>query len=134
MTSQKGVMDKYILPVLTHGSQKLEPTKKELSKLRICQRKMEHKLLNITRRDWIRNEDIRKIQNIKEFSITNTSSSSIFCGFRGFWKLLWTKQIQLHTIGRPPQPVVSRIQEHRPKTSQKKKILFTKPFFFLAPL
>ena len=48
-----------VLPVLTYGSQTWTSTRKGFSKLRICQRRMERTLLNVTRSHRMRSEDIR---------------------------------------------------------------------------
>ena len=62
-----------ILPDLTYGSQTRDPTKIELSKLQICQRKMERKLLYIPRGDWTRNEAIRRTTKIKKVVATRVT-------------------------------------------------------------
>ena len=61
--------------VLIYGSQTWAPMKKEFSNLRICQRKMERKLLYITRKDRLKNEDIRRTTNIKGVAATTTHAN-----------------------------------------------------------
>lgn len=62
--TRKYLFDSAILPVLTYGLQTLSLTTKSLDQLRICQSKMERKILRIRPSERIRNEDIRNSTRI----------------------------------------------------------------------
>ena len=56
---KRTIMDTVILPALTYGAETWALTKYREKKLAVAQRSMERLLLNITKRDEIRNEIIR---------------------------------------------------------------------------
>ena len=56
---KRKIMDTVILPVMTYGAETWTPTKLQERKVAVAQRSMERSLLNITKRDKIRNEVIR---------------------------------------------------------------------------
>ena len=56
---KRKIMDTVILPAMTYGAETWTLTKHLERKLAVAQRSMERSLLNITRRDKIRNEIIR---------------------------------------------------------------------------
>ena len=56
---KRTVMDTVILPAMTYGEETCALTKHQEKKLAVVQRSMERLLLNITKRDKIRNEIIR---------------------------------------------------------------------------
>lgn len=62
--TRKYVIDSTILPVLTYGLQTIGLTSNQQEKLRICQVKIERKLLNIRQVQRICNEEIRRRTNI----------------------------------------------------------------------
>ncbi len=67
LSLKRKVYDRYILPVLTYGSETWHLTKEQERKLRSAQRGMERKLLGITRRErkratWMREET--KVEDI----------------------------------------------------------------------
>ena len=66
---KKKIMDGVILPAMTYGAETWALTKRQKNKLAVAQRSMERSLLNITRRDKWRNEEIRsrtKVTDILE--------------------------------------------------------------------
>lgn len=67
---RSGVMNSCILPVLLYGAQTWSLTERERDMLRKCQRKMERKMLNITLRHRLRNEDIRRQTHLKDAAET----------------------------------------------------------------
>ncbi|KAJ4429074.1 hypothetical protein ANN_26075 [Periplaneta americana] len=67
---RSGVMNSFILPVLLYGAQTRSLTEREQDMLRKCQRKMERKILNITLRHRLRNEDIRSQTHLKDAAET----------------------------------------------------------------
>ena len=56
---KRTIMDTVILPAMTYGAETWALTKHQEKKLAVAQRSMERLLLNITKRDKIRNEIIR---------------------------------------------------------------------------
>ena len=60
------IMDAAILPAMTYGAETWALTKHPEKKLAVAQRSKERSLLNITRRDKIRNEIIRSKTGMKE--------------------------------------------------------------------
>ncbi|KAJ4438638.1 hypothetical protein ANN_14585 [Periplaneta americana] len=67
---RSGVMNSCILPVLLYGAQTWSLTAREWDMLRKCQRKMESKMLNITLRHRLSNEDIRRQTHLKDAAET----------------------------------------------------------------
>ena len=63
---KRKIMNTVILPALTYGAETCTPTKHQEKKLAVAQRSMERSLLNITRRDRIRNEDVRKRSGVRD--------------------------------------------------------------------
>ena len=61
---KKYILDSTILPTMTYGLETLGLTTNLHEKLRICQTKIERKLLNIRQVQRIKNEDIRKITDV----------------------------------------------------------------------
>ena len=59
-------MDTVILPAMTYGAETWALTKHQEKKLAVAQRSMERLLLNITKRDKIRNEIIRCKTGVKD--------------------------------------------------------------------
>ena len=60
LRTKRDVMDTCVLPVLLYGAQTWSLTEKQKNMLRICQRKMERKILHISLKDRIRNSEIRQ--------------------------------------------------------------------------
>ena len=66
---KRTIMDTVILPAMTYGAETWALTKHQQKKLSVAQKSMERLLLNITKRDKIRNEIIRcktEVKDIKE--------------------------------------------------------------------
>ena len=59
MCLKKKIMDMVILPTMTYGAETWSLTKHQKQKLAVAQRSMERAMLNITRKDKIKNEVIR---------------------------------------------------------------------------
>ena len=59
-------MDTVILPAMTHGAETWALTKHQEKKLAVAQRSIERLLLNITKKDKIRNEIIRSKTEVKD--------------------------------------------------------------------
>ena len=62
---KKTIMDKVILPDMTYGAETWALTKHQEKKLAVAQGRMERLLLNITKRNKIRNEIIRCKTGVK---------------------------------------------------------------------
>ena len=56
---KRKIMDTVILPAMTYGAETWTLKKHQERKLAVAQRNMERSLLSITKRDMIRNEEIR---------------------------------------------------------------------------
>lgn len=69
---KKDIMDSCILPLLLYGAQTWALTSRERRMLQTCQRKMERKILGVTLQDRIRNDDLRKMTNIKDAATSAT--------------------------------------------------------------
>ena len=63
---RRRLFDMCILPVMTYGAQTWSLTARQEEKLRVAQRAMERRMLGITRRDRIRNEEIRRRTGVKD--------------------------------------------------------------------
>ena len=66
MKTKKRLFEMCILPVMTYGAQTWSLTKQQQNKLRVMQRAMERRMLKVTRRDRIRNEEIRRRTKLKD--------------------------------------------------------------------
>ena len=53
-------MDGIILPAMTYGAETWTLTKRQENKLAVAKRSMERSILNVTKRDKIRNEVIKR--------------------------------------------------------------------------
>ena len=71
-------MDTVILPAMTYGAETWTLTKHQETKLAVAQRSMERLLLNIAKRDKIRNEIIRCKTGVKDII------ERVWC-MRGHW-------------------------------------------------
>eukprot|EP00795_Rhopilema_esculentum_P001934 gene1934-16443_t len=68
MCLKRKIMNTVILPSMTYGAETWSLTNRQREKLAVTQRSMERSMLGVTRRDKIRNEDLRSrtgINNIK---------------------------------------------------------------------
>ena len=63
---KRKIMDTVILPALTYAAETWSLTKHQEKKLAVAKRSMERLLLNITKRDHIRNEIIRPRAGVKD--------------------------------------------------------------------
>ena len=59
-------MNTVILPAMTYGAETWSLTKCQKEKLAVAQRSMERLMLNITRKDKIRNKVVRSKTQVKE--------------------------------------------------------------------
>ena len=66
MRNRRRLFEMCILPVLTYGAQTWSTTKLQEQKLRTAQTAMERRMLGITKRDRIRNEEIRRRTGMKD--------------------------------------------------------------------
>ena len=69
LRSRLEVLQSCVIPVLIYGSQTWSNTAKETRMLQVCQRAMERRILGVTRRDKIRNTEIRRLTNLPD--VTN---------------------------------------------------------------
>ena len=60
------LFDQCIIPVLSYGSETWTTTKKLEKKLRVTERAMERIMVGITRKDRVRNEDLRNKTNVRD--------------------------------------------------------------------
>lgn len=61
------ILDKCVMPTLLYGCQTWSLTEKQKKQLQVCQRRMERKILNVSLRDRLRNEEIRtKMRDVVE--------------------------------------------------------------------
>ena len=66
MCLKRKIMNTVILPAMTYGAETWSLTKLQKEKLAVAQRSMERSMLNITRRDKIRNDVIRSKTQLKD--------------------------------------------------------------------
>eukprot|EP00795_Rhopilema_esculentum_P010854 gene10854-19671_t len=59
MCLKRKIMNTVILPSMTYGAETWSLTNRQREKLAVTQRSMERSMLGVTRRDKIRNEDLR---------------------------------------------------------------------------
>jgi hypothetical protein len=69
MAPKRKLFDTCILPVLTYGCQTWALTKKQLSKLTVCQHSMERSMMGVKRKDKKRLDDIRKQTRIEDITV-----------------------------------------------------------------
>lgn len=63
------VFDQCILPSMTYGAENWATTKENIESIRVAQRAMERAMLNITRKDKVRNERIRNITKVTDIGV-----------------------------------------------------------------
>jgi hypothetical protein len=66
MCLKRKIMNTVILPSMTYGAETWSLTKRHRHKLAVTQRSMERSMLGVTRRDKIRNEDLRSRTGVKD--------------------------------------------------------------------
>eukprot|EP00795_Rhopilema_esculentum_P007734 gene7734-biopygen8973 len=66
MCLKRKVMNTVILPSMTYGAETWSLTNRHREKLAVTQRSMERSMLGVTRRDKIRNEDLRSRTGVKD--------------------------------------------------------------------
>ncbi|MEL7307279.1 MAG: reverse transcriptase family protein, partial [Pseudomonadota bacterium] len=66
MQHRRRLFDMCILPVMTYGSPTWSLTKRQQERLNVTQRAMERRMLGITRKDKVRNEEIRRRTKVKD--------------------------------------------------------------------
>ena len=66
ISTKAEILDKCVMPTLLYGYQTWSLTEKLRKQLQVCQRRMERKILNISLRDKIRNEEIRRRTNMRD--------------------------------------------------------------------
>ena len=69
MKNKKRLFDMCILPVLTYGSQTWSLTRSQENKLRTTQRAMERRMIGVTLKDKVRNEEVRRRTGLKDVVI-----------------------------------------------------------------
>ena len=80
MKLKKDIMDACILPLLLYGAQTWALTGRERKMLQTCQRKMEREILGVRLQARIRNEDLRKMSNIKDATTLATHTKWKWAG------------------------------------------------------
>ncbi|KAJ4439579.1 hypothetical protein ANN_07706, partial [Periplaneta americana] len=60
------ILDKCVMPTLLYGCQTWSLTEKQKKQLQVCQRRMERKILNVSLRDRLRNEEIRRRTKMRD--------------------------------------------------------------------
>ena len=63
---KRQIFNQCIIPVLSYGAETWATTKKLEKKLRVTERAMERIMVGVTRRDKVRNEDLRKKTNARD--------------------------------------------------------------------
>eukprot|EP00795_Rhopilema_esculentum_P003567 gene3567-9567_t len=71
MCLKRKIMNTVILPSMTYGAETWSLTNRQREKLAVTQRSMERSMLGVTRRDKIRNEDLRSRTGDPNFSLGN---------------------------------------------------------------
>ena len=66
MCLKRKIMNTVILPSMTYGAETWSLTNRQREKLAVTQRSMERSMLGVTRRDKIRNEDLRSRTGVKD--------------------------------------------------------------------
>eukprot|EP00795_Rhopilema_esculentum_P016676 gene16676-8118_t len=66
MCLKRKIMNTVILPSMTYGAQTWSLTNRQRGKLAVTQKSMERSMLGVTRRDKIRNEDLRSRTGVKQ--------------------------------------------------------------------
>ena len=77
---KRKIMDTVILPALTYGAETWALTDHQTRKIAAAQRSMERSILNISLKDKIRNETIRKITRVKDVIQTAREQKSRWAG------------------------------------------------------
>jgi hypothetical protein len=77
---KRKVMNSVILPAMTYGSEVWALTKHQREKLSVAQRSMERSMLNITRKDKIRNEEIRSKTKVEDVINKATTAKGRWAG------------------------------------------------------
>ena len=63
---KRNLFNQCIIPVLTYGTETWTTTKKLEKQLKITERAMERILIGVTRRDRVRNQDLRNKTTVKD--------------------------------------------------------------------
>ena len=99
-----------VLPVLTYGAETLTLTKLSMRKLQVTQRRMERSMLDLTLRDRIRNEEIRRRTGVEDVIVRIAKLKWNWAGHMarmrdGRWTkriLEWRPRTDKRNRGRPP--------------------------------
>ena len=116
---KKMIMDTVILPAMTYGAETWSITKNQEKKLVTAQRSMERSVLNITRRDKIRNKIIREKTKVKDIMEKVNSMRGEWAGHiarmdTGRWARKtteWTPREGKRQRGRPKRRWRDNIEE-----------------------
>lgn len=73
MDLKKSVFNSCILPVLTYGAQTWSIIRRQMSKLQVCQRRMERTILGVTLRDRIEKTEICQRTGVRDVAETAKS-------------------------------------------------------------
>ena len=106
---KRKILDSVILPTLTYGAETWSLTRRQAEKLAVAQRSMERSILNVTRRDKIRNEIIRGRTKVRDVIETTIEKKSRWAGHVARmrserWAKVtteWTPRESKRTRGRP---------------------------------
>ena len=116
---KKKIMDSVILPAMTYGAETWSLTKRQKEKLAVTQRSMERAMLGITRKDKIRNQEIRERTRVDDIIEKAEKSKGQWAGHLARmspskWarKLTeWTPRNGKRTKGRPKRRWRDDIEE-----------------------
>lgn len=116
---KKKIMDSVILPAMTYGAETWSLTKRQKEKLAVTQRSMERAMLGVTRKDKIRNQEIRERTRVDDIIEKAEKSKGQWAGHLARmspskWarKLTeWTPRNGKRTKGRPKRRWRDDIEE-----------------------
>jgi hypothetical protein len=114
---KKRLFDACVLPVFTYGCQTWSMNDDVKEKLSVAQRSMERSMMNVRRKDKVKNEKIRKSTQVKDVSVAVRELK---------WK--WAGHVARYPIDRLPNQVeawipVGKRSKGRPKTRWKDEIV-----------
>ena len=116
---KRKIMDTVILPAMTYGAETWALTKHQEKKLAVAQHSMERLLLNITKRDKIRNEIIRCKTGVKDiiervWCMRGQWAGQVACMSNTRWAKItseWTPREGKRVRGRPKRRWRDNIEE-----------------------
>ena len=116
---KRKIMNTVITPAMTYGAETWSLTKRQKEKLAVAQRSMERAMLGVTRRDKIRNQEIRKRTRVEDIIEKVEKSKGQWAGHiarmntRKWARKLteWTPRNGKRTRGRPKRRWRDNIEE-----------------------